>query len=99
MPIQSITPLEIKRTIEDMARQNYGYKSVATYLSVLNQIFRFGITEGETASNPTETISVPKGLHRAKREVPEDSQLQIIRNSVDKPFGLFPYVVYRTAKG
>lgn len=92
----SITPLDIKRAVDVMAAQQYSHKSVATYLSVMNQIFNYAITLGEITVNPTTTISVPKGLPRAKREVPEDWKLDAIRANVEQPFGLFAYMLLYT---
>lgn len=94
--VKEICPFDIKRTIDIMAEQKYSYKSVATYLSVLNQIFNYAITIGEIEINPTETISVPKGLPRTKRTVPDEYKLDIIRSNVNHPFGLFPYMLLYT---
>ena len=94
--IQEITPLDIKRSLNEMAAQKYAHHSVSIYLSVLNQIFNYAIMMGDISANPTDTISVPKGLHTSSRDCPEDSQLDIIRQHVDDPFGLFPYMLLYT---
>lgn len=94
--IREIIPLDIKRSVAAMAAKNYAQHSVAIYLSVLNQIFNHAILMQDVTENPTETVSVPKGLSTKTRECPEDDKLEIIRQNVDHPFGLFPYMLLYT---
>ena len=94
--IRDISPLDIKRSVDLMASQRYSYQSVATYLSVLRQVFDYAVTVGDVQANPTATINVPKGLPKGKRSVPDENQLELIRSNVDHPFGLFAYMLLYT---
>lgn len=94
--IKAIVPLDVKRTLDTMAAQGYAHHSVAIYLSVLTQIFNYAIMMTDISDNPTATISVPKGLKTSTRDCPEDEQLDIIRQYVNDPFGLFPYMLLYT---
>lgn len=94
--IKEIVPLDIKRSVDAMAAQGYAHHTVVIYLSVLNQIFDHAITMVDISENPTTTINVPKGLKTSSRSCPEDEKLEIIRQHVNDPFGLFPYMLLYT---
>ena len=95
--IKDITPMDVKRAISIMAKQNYAHHTVKIYLSVLNQIFNHAIFMQDVAINPTEQVKIPKGLSKTTRECPEDEKLEIIRQNVNiQPFGLFPYMLLYT---
>lgn len=91
--VTSITPKAINSYILYLADKEYGYKTVAGYLSLLNMLFESVMIEGHLESNPAELIHVPSGLKRTQRELPSDEDIKKIIASYDKPFGLFPYFV------
>ena len=95
-PVKQVTPLDIRRTLEQMAAQGYAHHSVVVYLSVLTQIFDHAITMQDITENPTASIRVPKGLKTAQRECPSEESLSLIRQHVDDPFGLFAYLLLYT---
>lgn len=94
--VKDVTPLDVKRTVDIVASQGLGKKSVETYLSVCSQIFDFAILMGQIKANPCAAVKVPKGLKQAKRKVPPEEYLDAIRNSIDEPFGLFAYMLLYT---
>ena len=46
--------------------------------------------------NPAEAVLLPKNLPQKKRHAPSRAQIQLIKDSVNDKFGLFPFVVYYT---
>lgn len=91
--VTEITPKMINSYILYLADKDYGYKTVAGYLSLLNMLFESAMIEGHIESNPADLVHVPSGLKRTQRELPSDSDIKKIIASRNKPFGMFPYFV------
>lgn len=100
--ITDIIPADIDRHIKKIAAQGMSKKSVSTQRTVYNLIFEYAIisedpaVKGWVKINPVSSVHIPRGLPVEKREAPEDDIIQLIRNNVDKPFGLFPMVAINT---
>ena len=94
--IGEIAPLDVKRSVDAMAKQNYAHHSVTIYLCVLKQIFDHGILMQDVRENPTAAVKVPKGLKTTIRTCLDEDKLDVIRQNTDKPFGLFPYMLLYT---
>lgn len=91
LQIKKVIPLDVRRAVHDMANQGYAQHSVTIYLSVLNQIFDHAILMGDLSENPAASVKVPKGLQSSRRECPDEHELELVREHVDDPFGLFAY--------
>lgn len=94
--ISKITPSAVNAYVLGLARQKYARKTVAHRLSVLSLIFKTAIIDGDIATNPAANITIPKGLPHTRREPPPDNEIDIIRDSVEQPFGLFAYLILYT---
>lgn len=95
--INDITKNDIARLIDDMKRQDFAKKTVATQITVLNLIFKWAMQRDRADKNPCELIETPKNLKRTKREMPSEEDIQKIMDNVDSdPFGLFAYFLYFT---
>lgn len=95
-PIQNITPLEIDRSVQQMAKKGYSHQSVKIYLSVLRQVCDFGVLSGDLTVNPTASIRLPRNLPKKERKLPSDEIINAITAHVDLPFGLFAYFLMLT---
>lgn len=95
-PIQNITPLEIDRSVQQMAKKGYSHQSVKIYLSVLRQVCDFGVLSGDLTVNPTTSIRLPRNLPKKERELPSDEIISAIVTHADIPFGLFAYFLMLT---
>lgn len=91
--VSAITPKAINTYILHLADKEYGYKTVAGYLSLLNMLFECAMIEGHIEANPADLVRVPSGLKRTQRELPSDSDIKKIIASRERPFGLFPYFI------
>lgn len=89
---KDITPHDVDTFIK---RLNYGYKTVASHKCVLNMICNFAVLHGYININPVSTISVPKGLARKKREIPDTQTLKIVSEHYSG-FDLLPYFMLYT---
>lgn len=94
--LEEVTASEINRVMLTEKTQGYSYKHTAMVKSIYKQVFDFAIVKGYTSTNPAQSVQVPRGLPRGRREAPENDVLTIVKNNVDKPFGLFPFLLLYT---
>ena len=95
--INDITKEHILKILDEMRRQDFAKKTVATQLLVLNLIFKYAKFNDRGSNNPCELIDPPKNLKKTKREMPSEKDIQKIIDNVDSdPFGLFAYFLYYT---
>ena len=93
MPIKDLTPADIDSLLQKMARQQYARKTVATQLLVINLICRSAVLDGIIRANPCAEVRVPKGLDHTPRELPSDTELNIVKEGWTLPGGLLPYFI------
>ena len=91
MPISELMPADIDALLQQMARQKYARKTVATQLLVINLICRSAVLDGVIRANPCADVRVPKGLDRTPRQLPSDEELKIVKEGWMLPGGLLPY--------
>ena len=95
--IRQITPAEINQYMRDFAKKiNAAHKTAATQLMVINLICRYAVENGYIPSNPARDVSLPRGLGKNARKLPESGDLQRIKESFDVPFGMFAYWILYT---
>ena len=93
--VASITAKEIEKYVNRFAK-THAKKTVITQRQIIRQILNKAQREGYIAYNPADAVLLPKNLPQAKRRAPGPAQIQLIKNSLDKPFGLFAYLIYYT---
>lgn len=96
LAIRELTPADIDAMLQQMARQQYARKTVATQLLVINLICKSAVLDGTLRANPCAVISVPKGLKHVPRLIPSDEELQKVKEGRNKPGGLLPYFILYT---
>ena len=94
--LEAVTAAEVSRVMLTEQAKGYSYKHAAAVLSMYKQTFKFAIIRGYTLYNPALSVTVPRHMTRTTREAPEDDVILIIKNNVDKPFGLFAYFLIYT---
>jgi len=94
--IKDISPQDIKKHLEKMAKKQYSKKTVSQFKSVLNMIFDYAVVEGDLQINPMASVSMPKNLPSKEREMPSEEEIEIIKNSTHLEFGLFAYFLLYT---
>lgn len=96
IPISSIAAKDIERYLTKFAKQGRAQKTVRTQLLVINMILEHAMLEGDIDHNPASPVRVPRGLPKKTRDIPTEKELEIVKTSLDKPFGLFAYFVLYT---
>lgn len=94
--LNDISPLEVKRFIDGLALMRYSEKTVKTAKVVVGLVYKFAILKGYTTVNPAEYVTIPRHLKKEIRKPPEDETIQIIKDNLTAPFGLFPYFLLYT---
>lgn len=90
--IRQITPAGINQFLRDVIKKiNAAHKTAATQLMVINLICRYAVENGYIPSNPARDVSLPRGLAKTTRKMPEPEDLQRIKDSTDVPFGMFAF--------
>lgn len=96
MSIDEIKPLDVKRLLEKLAMQKYSAKTVKMQKVVIGLIFKYAVVNGYTDTNPAEYVQLPKHLPAEERTPPSQNTIDIIKNSLSAPFGLFPFFLLYT---
>ena len=93
------TQVEAADIVQDLARakaRGLSATVVNARRSIWRMIFDHAVILGVAKYNPVSSVKLPKGLHRGKRTAPTEEQMQKILDSLDAPFGLFPFLLLCT---
>lgn len=91
IPVGDITPLELQRFLSQLARKKYSRRNVRLHLTVIRMVFQRAIMLGKVDTDPSAVLSVPRGLPKGRREVPEDEALEAVLASKGEEMG--PYAI------
>lgn len=96
IPIADITGFEVTRELQSAKAKGYSRTVVNTVRTLFNNILNHSVAKGWIPYNPATGIRLPKSLPQSKRSAPTDEQIAIICSNIDKPFGLFPFLLICT---
>ena len=96
MFITEITPSDLSKYIREFSGKGYADKTVRTQLSVFNMIFKYAINFCGLETNPARDVQIPKGLSKKKVSMPSDEDIRKVKEGINLPFGLFPYMAMYT---
>lgn len=96
IPIEDIKPLDLQRFINNMHNKGYAKHTIALRKITASLIFDFAIINGYITYNPASVVKVPKNATVNKRELPSDSDIEKVKQSLSVPFGLFAYLCLYT---
>lgn len=74
----------------------WAQKTFKNYFLVLNLIFEYAASNGIIEHNPAEFVQIPKGGKRTYRRAPTPEEIEVIKSSTEKTFGLFAYFLLYT---
>ena len=94
--ITKLSHLDVHNMLKSMANQKYADKTVRTRRTVCNMIMEHAMFKKYISTNPCSIVSVPKGLKRTPRELPETEEIERVINNVNSHFGLFAYFLLFT---
>ena len=95
MRVTAVTPNMVQTYIDQIADYGYSKARVQLYLVILRGAFRKAITMPNAAIqyNPCESVKIPKKCKNRVRDLPPKYAVDIVKQNVDRPFGLFPYLL------
>lgn len=94
--IKNITSNQIDLFLKNYAKRGYAQKTVKTRLLVMNLIMKYAVINQYIPNNPCLYVTIPKNLPKKNRETLTDDEIVIVKNSIDKTFGLFAYFLLNT---
>lgn len=96
--LTDLTAYQIHAFLQSLADKGYGKTSVSRHYDVLNGVYKYYINkQGSTLRyNPCTMVTMPTGLKSKPRELADEKDIEIIKASVDVPFGLYAYLLVYT---
>ena len=94
--IKEITSLDIQRFINELGKKGYAKHTIALRKIVASLIFDYAILKDLIKTNPVTVVKIPKNAVVNKRQLPDDKDIEKVKQSVDATFGLFAYLILYT---
>lgn len=94
---KELTPAQVQAFINDLVAQGYARTTVQRPLDLLSMAYDFAIVTPDSgiSINPCASVKIPK-IQTKKRELIAREDVEIIKNSLSHPFGLFAYFLLYT---
>lgn len=94
--VADITTKDIQNFINKMSKKGYAKHTIALRRIVASLVFDYAILQGYVQYNPMLATKLPKNAPVKKRELPDNADIEKVKNALDKPFGLFAYLCLYT---
>lgn len=94
-PIKEITTTDVQSYVRTFPK-SWARKTYSNYILVASLVFKYAVLQGEIAANPALYVEPPKTATTKKRRAPTAEEIQIIKENIDKPFGLFAFFILYT---
>lgn len=90
--IEEIESNDVCAYRDHLIRQGYAYKTVKNRMLVLNLIMTYALIDRKLIPlNPCQSVKVPKGLPKKKRQAQTVDETELIIKNTDTPFGVLAY--------
>ena len=94
--ITEIATSDIQLYINKLSKKGYSYKTVKYALNIISMIFDSAIMNRAVKSNPCNYVKIANNLPRKERELPEDKEIEKVKQSLNCHFGDFAYLLLHT---
>lgn len=94
--IKEIRPIHIHDFVMSIVNLNYGFKTVKNHFLVAKLIFSFAVFCEYINNNPCDSVKMPRNLRKTQRTIPTPVEIDTVKNNVNAPFGLFPFMLLYT---
>ncbi|MDO4816420.1 MAG: tyrosine-type recombinase/integrase [Bacillota bacterium] len=95
--LKDLTPAMIQGFVNSLHSQGYKRTTVQRPLDILRMMFDYEIVKsGKISTNPCASVKLPRGLKQEHRELASKEDVDIVKASVNLPFGLFAYLLCYT---
>lgn len=93
--IKAITANDIDIFLKSLISKGFSQKILSGQKSILNMIFNYAMLKGYCSANPTQVLTLPKGLPKEARKMPSTDEIRKIDSQHDG-FAFFPYFLLYT---
>lgn len=76
--VKEVKPIECQRILENMAAQGFRLGTVKLAKTVLIQVFRYAVIQGDIDVSPAAEIAIPRGLARQTRDALTAEQIKAV---------------------
>jgi integrase len=91
MLIKDVLPIDLQRLLSKIEKQGRARQTIKLRKIVANQIFDYAVLKGYISANPMRSVKSSRKAPKKQIQPPTQAEINIIKQSVDLPFGLFPY--------
>lgn len=93
--LADLTPGQIQAFVKGIAAKGYKRTTVQRPLDVLRMVYDYHITKPGSGIkyNPCNAVRLPSGLEQTARDLASREDVEIVKNSLNLPFGLFPFFI------
>lgn len=84
---------EIAAYLASLAQEGYAKRTVQLHRDMISQIYTYAIGQGLIQYNPCDHVQMPRGLEAGTRGIASDEAIEAVRHGLDKPFGLFGFLL------
>lgn len=95
-PISDITATEVSGFLAELADMGFAKSTIQLRRCVLSSAYKHAILHGLADRSPTDYAVNPRTEERKEREPLTDEQIAAVENGLDKPFGLYAYLLLYT---
>lgn len=96
VPTVQITAEMINADLLRAKAKGYSHTVVNERKVIINGVLNYALAHGDIPFNPALSVRLPKGLPKGKRHAPSNNVLQIVCQNLDKPFGIYAFLLFCT---
>lgn len=96
VPIKDVSPQDILTDLVRHKAKGCSATIVKTRKAIYSSIFDYAMLKNYVQFNPAASVKLPKGLPKGKRTAPTEKEMEVVFNSIDIPFGFFPFFLLCT---
>ena len=89
--INQVKPLDLQRLLVKLEQEGKARQTIKLIKIVCNQIFDYAVLKGYIEHNSISSVKLSRKAPKKVIEATTQADIEVIKQSVDLPFGLFPY--------
>lgn len=92
-PLDAITIKDVTAFLNSLGAQGYAKRSVEIHKTLMNEVYDYAILHNMVSHSPTDHAKIPRNLPVGSYGIASDEAIEAVKNNLDKPFGLYPYLL------
>lgn len=91
--LDEITAKDVTAFLNSLAMRGYAKRTVEMRKNIIAMAYEYAIYAGYVQNSPADHAKTPKNLPEGSRGIASDEAIETVINGLDKPFGLYPYLL------